>query len=394
MGNEAELWKVVEAHRQDLVAFAQKLVQTPSPSGQEGDVAELVRAEMERLAYDDVEVDAVGNVRGHIAGGDGPALMLNGHMDHVAPGNAADWRYPPFGGEIHAGELWGRGSVDMKGALAAMVYAGGLLKKLGLHLPADLYVAAVVQEEVGGLGSRHLAGTLPVSRAVVGEASANDLRRGHRGRVEVVVHLEGRAVHASMPDLGVNPHYSLARFVSGLRTLSLATDPTYGASTVAPTCVLSEPESTNVTPDRLHLTLDWRNIPGEGAEEIVAQVEALLERSLEPGCRGRVQLATRKLTSYTGVEMSYPDIFPSFTTAADEPWLLRAQSALEGALHRQVGIDTWPFATDGGHFAAAGVTVIGLGPGDDRLVHTVEERLPLAQLVESTVAYMALALLE
>ena len=390
--SETELWSLVADHRPQLVAFVQKLVQTPSMSGQEGDVAALVRAEMQRLAYDDVTVDAVGNVIGRLAGSGGPPLMFNGHMDHVGVGDPADWPRPPFGAEIYQGELWGRGAADMKGALAAMIYAGGLLKKLGSPLPADLYVTAVVQEEVGGLGSRHLARTLPVSKAVIGEASGNDLRRGHRGRVELVVRLEGRAVHASMPDLGVNPHFSLARFISGLRSLPMAADPTYGPSTVAPTRLSSEPESSNVTPDRLRLVLDWRNIPGEDPEAIVAKVEALLARSLEPGCRGSVQLATKELTSYTGVQVSYPDIFPSFTTAADHPWLAEAQAALAAALRREIAIDTWRFATDGGHFAAAGVTVIGFGPGDETLVHTVEERLSLDQLVESVVGYMALAL--
>ncbi|MFN2224886.1 MAG: M20/M25/M40 family metallo-hydrolase, partial [Anaerolineae bacterium] len=375
---------------EDLVAFAQKLIQTPSPSGAEGEVAALVQAEMERLGYDEVWIDEAGNVVGRVAGGDGPSLMLNGHMDHVDAGDPAQWPCPPFGGEIHDGELWGRGAADMKGALAAMVYAGGLVARLAVTPPGDLYVSGVVQEEVGGLGSRHLARTLAVDRAVIGEASANHLRRGHRGRMELRAHFEGRSVHASMPDLGVNPHFSLARFLSGLPVLSMATDPVYGASTVAPTRLVSEPESANVTPAALRLTLDWRNIPGESAEEVVTKLEALLSQSLGGGCQGRIELATKELTSYTGMTMAYADAFPSFTTAADHPWLAEARLALAGVLGREVEVDTWRFATDGGHFAAAGATVIGFGPGDDRLVHTVEERLPLEQLVESVVGYLAL----
>ncbi len=388
----AELWNLVAQSRDDLVAFAQKLVQTPSPPGQEGDVAALLRAEMERLGYDRVWTDEAGNVIGHIAGGDGPALMLNGHMDHVDAGDPARWPHPPFGGELDGGALWGRGAVDMKGALAAMVYAGALVKRLGAPLPGDLYVSGVVQEEVGGLGARHLARTLPVDRVVVGEASANGLRRGHRGRVELVVHFEGRSVHASMPHLGVNPHFSLARFIGRLGGLSMAADPIYGSSTVAPTRIAGEPASANVTPAALHLVLDWRNIPGERPAEIVARLEALLARSLEPGCRGQVEIATRALTAYTGLTMTYPDTFPSFTTPADHPWLLAARTVLAEVLGREVEVGIWRFATDGGHFAGAGVVVLGFGPGDDTLVHTVEERLPLDQLLESVVGYMALGL--
>lgn len=388
--NYTEHWNLAETFRKDLIAFAQKLVQTPSMPGEEGNVASLIRAEMELLGYDRVWLDEAGNAIGYISGGDGSSLMLNGHMDHVDAGDWNDWLYPPFGGEIHGGELWGRGAADMKGALAAMVYAGGLAKKLELSLPGDLYVTGVVQEEVGGLGARHLARTLPVDRAVVGESSANHLRRGHRGRVELGAHFDGRSVHASMPNLGINPHFSMSRFVAGLRELDMAANRDYGVSTVVPTRVLSEPASANVTPASLDLVLDWRNIPGEDPNAIVAKLETLLAHSLESGCRGRIQVATKELVSYTGFEMSYLDSFPSFTTAAEHPWLIQVQGILAGALGRDVEVGTWRFATDGGHFAAAGATVLGFGPGDDALVHTVQERVPVDQLVQSLVGYSAL----
>ena len=385
-----ELVALAEASRPELVAFAQKLVQTPSLPGQEGAVAALIQAKMARLGYDQVWIDDAGNVIGRIVGGGGPPLLFNGHMDHVDAGDPARWPHPPFGGEIHGGELWGRGAADMKGAVAAMVFAGGLLKKLAV--PGDRYVTAVVQEEVGGLGSQHLGRTLAVKRAVVGEASANQLRRGHRGRVELVAHFEGRSVHASMPDLAINPHFSASRFLAGFPDLKMAADPTYGVSTVAPTCVSSDPASANVTPAALHLVLDWRNVPGERPEVIVAKLEALLAKSLEPGGSGRIAVTEKALVTYTGMRASYPDIFPSFTTAADDPWLLGAQTALSAALGRDIEIGIWRFATDGGHLAEAGATAIGFGPGDDRLVHTVEERISVDQLVESVVGYLALSL--
>lgn len=390
--NRDILLDLAEAHRGDLVAFAQRLIRTPSMSGQEGEVAAVVHAEMEHLGYDEIRVDEVGNVIGRIAGGDEPALMFNGHMDHVDAGDPDRWPHPPFGGEIHDGALWGRGAADMKGALSAMTYAAALSRQTGSSLPGDLYVSAVVQEEVGGLGARHLAEGLPASHIVVGEASGNELRRGHRGRVELRARFEGRSVHASMPDLAINPLYSLARFVDGLRSLPMPSDTTYGASTVAPTRIESQPTSTNVTPSSLQLALDWRNIPGETVEEIVARLETLLAGTLESGCQGRIEVSIRELESYTGLRGSYPDAFASFTTPAAHPWLMSSQAALVQALGRDVEIGTWRFATDGGHFAAAGATVLGFGPGDDALVHTVEERLPIDELVESVVGYMALAL--
>jgi putative selenium metabolism hydrolase len=347
---------------------------------------------MKRLGLDKVWTDEAGNVVGCVAGGEGPSLMLNGHIDHVDAGDPARWAYPPFGGEIHDGAIWGRGVADMKGAVAAMVYAGGLIKSLGLQPAGDLCISAVVQEEVGGLGARYVTQQLPLDRAIIGEASKNHLRRGHRGRIELVTSFEGRSVHASMPDLGVNPHFSMARFLDQLPALEMAADPIYGASSVAPTCVHSEPSSANVTPEKVELVLDWRNIPIEEPPEILSKLRALLVQSSRPDCRGTIEIATKDLTSYTGFQMTYPDTFPSFTTAPDDPWLCAAQRALSSALNRDINVGIWRFATDGGHFAASGTTVIGLGPGDDRLVHTVEERLPIDELVESLVAYTTLAL--
>jgi putative selenium metabolism hydrolase len=388
--NYTDIKHLVDMQRQDLLAFAQRLIQTPSPSGQEGEVAALIADEMRRLSYDEVWIDEAGNVVGKLVGGNGPSLMLNGHMDHVDAGDPAHWPHPPFGGEIHEEAIWGRASVDMKGALAAMVYAGGIVNQLEQSLPGDLYVSAVVQEEVGGLGARHLSRALPVDRAIIGESSNNHLRRGHRGRVECIALFQGRSVHASMPDLGINPHYSMARFLGSLRDLHMASAPAYGPSTVVPTRITSEPTSANVTPSALKLILDWRNIPGEGPEEILAKLETVQARSLESGCRGHIELARKELTTHTGFTMAYSDTFPSFTTEADHPWLSAAQQALSAALGREVEVDIWRFATDGGHFAAAGSTVIGLGPGDPQVVHTVEERLPIDQLLESTAAYAVL----
>lgn len=386
------LWSLTETYRAELISFAQVLVQTPSLSGKEAGVAALIRAEMERLSYDKVWVDEAGNVVGCIEGGDGPSLMLNGHMDHVDAGDPDHWLHPPFGGTIHGGELWGRGAADMKGALAAMVYAGGLIKKQGIPLPADLYVSAVVQEEVGGLGARLLAKTLAVDRAVVGEASGNQLRRGHRGRIELNARFEGRSAHASMPELGTSPHFSMARFLDNLQHLEMASDREYGSSTVAPTSVTGKPKSANVTPATLHLVLDWRNIPAESPQEIKTKLSTLLAGSLLADCKGKIEVASKELASYTGFELSYLDVFPSFTTPVDHPWLHEARSILEEALARAVDVGTWRFATDGGHFAKAGTTVLGFGPGDDAVVHTVEERIAIDELVESVVGYMALSL--
>ena len=102
--------------------------------------------------------------------------------------------------------------------------AVGALAQGGLRPSGDIYVAAVVQEEVGGLGTQKLVQSVHPDLAVVGEATSNHLARGHRGRIELVVRVRGRSVHASVPEQGVNPHQVLARFIQRLENLSLAED--------------------------------------------------------------------------------------------------------------------------------------------------------------------------
>jgi succinyl-diaminopimelate desuccinylase len=378
-----------------LISFCRRLVQTPSLPGEERDVAELIHAEMESLGYDDVWVDDWGNVVGLLRGqGAGASVMFNGHMDHVDPGDTEDWPYPPYGGEIHDGRLWGRGVADMKGPLAAMIYAGGVLAGEGIRPPGDLYIAAVVQEEVGGLGTQKLVQTARPDLAVVGEATGNQLARGHRGRIELVVKVRGKSVHASVPGEGVNPHSVLARFIQRLESLPVMHHETFGPSTVAPTLYQTDQRSSNVIPGEARVHLDWRNVPGERASDVMAQLQPVLEECLAEvqGSQGELSVHSRDLRTHTGRTESFSAVFPSYGLDASHPLVQKGQQVLTDALSRPVDVVIWNFATDGGHLMQAGVPTIGFGPAEADQVHTVGERVPLDMLAEGLLGYTALAL--
>ncbi len=375
-----------------LSDFCRRLVQTPSPSGDEGRVADLVEAELKALGYDEVWRDKAGNVLGLIRGGEGPTVMFNAHMDHVDPGNPERWPYPPFGGVIADGYLWGRGACDTKAALAAQVYAGGALKRAGIRPPGDLYVAAVVMEEVGGAGSRHLAANFRPDVGVFGEPSGNRLALGHRGRLELAVRVVGRSAHASAPELALNPHFTLARFILSLPNVERASHPVFGTSSCAPTLYKTDTVGTNVIPGEATLFVDWRNVPGESAEAIVARLQKLLERNLEPGATGTVSLLEVKQQTYAGLVVSFPDEMPDFETPADNFYARRALSLLNSLFPAGAGPIYWRFATDAGHFARVGTVALGFAPGDDTLAHTSEERVGLAELVDGLAGYIALAI--
>lgn len=385
-----------QTQHEALVAFAQQIIRIPSLPGQEGEVAMAISAEMRRLGFDEVWTDQAGNVIGKIKGGTGPTILLNGHMDHVDPGPVEGWPYAPFSGQIVDEELWGRASVDMKGPVAAMIYATSLFKQIDLIPPGDVLMTVPVMEEVGGLGTLHLAAQLQAEAAICGEPSSNTLRRGHRGRVGLTITFEGRSAHASVPHLGLNPHYGAAAFLNQLSTLPMAQDVALGPSTVVPTLYATDQISPNVIPGKVILSLDWRNVPTESPEAIVTKLQQLVDTALkttknETGS-ALVEIVTTEFVTYTGLRKILPSIFPSFILAEDNPFIEASLAALTAVLGQEQNVDIWRFATDGGHLMVAGIPTIGFGPGDETLAHTNQERINLSQLKAAVPAYAALTL--
>jgi putative selenium metabolism hydrolase len=321
--------------------------------------------------------------------------MFNTHLDHVDVGDHSRWPYPPYAATVVDGEIWGRGASDLKGPMACQVYAGALLKRLGLPLANDVYVVGVVQEEVGGLGSSVLMDHLKTDYAVIGEPSANVLALGHRGRVEVLVTISGKSVHASVPDIGVNPLYSVARFLQALEEMRFELDPEHpflGPTTVAPTFIATDQTSRNVVPAECQVVLDFRNTPKDTPEVIMERVQQALDGSLGAGAQGPAIINAVVLTSYTGISRPFSNAAPPFGTAPDRPLARQAQSALSDALKRDMPTKIWPFCTDAGHLVKVGIEVIGFGPGYEEVIHTVEERISIDMMVEAVVANAAIAL--
>jgi putative selenium metabolism hydrolase len=385
----------VAKNRDDLIDFTQRIVATPSLSGDEGGVAKIIVSELKKLSYDEVWIDDVGNIIGKVIGSGGASVMLNGHMDVVDPGPAEGWPQPAFSGAVVDGELWGRGSVDMKGPVASMIYAGAQFKQLGLKPPGDVLMTIAVMEEIGGLGSHFMVRELTADAAIVGEPSRNELRLGHRGRLEIQVKFFGRSAHASAPDLAVNPHYAAAEFLKRIPQLNLGNDPVLGKSTIAPTLYQTDQGSANVIPSQVTLFLDWRNVPAETAQVAVAKLQVLVADCVESGVIERqftpnVSVTCQDLTTYTGAIRNFAAVFPPFSTVPHCPLATTAKRIVDSVLGDSRAVDVWQFATDGGHLVAAGIPTIGFGPGDDRLAHTNQERIAISDLAEATAVYAPL----
>ncbi len=376
------------------VAFARDLIRIPSFSGQEAAVARRIAREMDDLGYDKVWIDPIGNVIGRIGTGKAPVLLYDGHMDTVGIGDPEAWTRDPFGGDIEAGRLYGRGSADMKGPIAAMVYGAARFKQTVSTFSGTLYVAAVVQEEPKeGMAIRVLMeeNDIRPDYVLLGEPSNFELKRGHRGRLEIQVVTHGRACHASHPAAGVNALYAAAKIIFGIELLApaLPRDPVLGPGTIAVTHIESFAPSHNAIPDRAELFVDRRLTLGETEVKALAEIRSIVQKE---GLDVDITVPEYEVSSYTGYTARGRESYPTWLLAEDHLYLRQVGKALDRVLGSRPPVGTWAFSTDGVYtMGEAGIPTVGFGPGDEAVAHTADEYIHVRDLVKAVDAYAAIA---
>jgi succinyl-diaminopimelate desuccinylase len=372
-----------------LVAFARALVRVPSvhrpEAGRtEAAAAALVAERMRAFGWTPVvEEVAPGrpNVLAVVEGGlPGPTLMLEGHTDVVTEGDPAAWSHDPFGGAVVNGRLYGRGAADMKGGVAAMLYAAAALAAAG-PFPGRLLVAALADEEGLMLGAKdfvrrgHAAG---VAAAIVCEPEGGEVCVAQKGAIRAVVDALGRMAHGAMPHQGVNPIPPLAELVGRCRELEAALQaeagehPLLGLPYVTPTLLeAGSADQLNVIPARARLGLDVRTTPAIDHPALLNRLRALCSEAM------RVTIL---------------DDRPATETPADHP-VVRA--VVEG--HRRVhgaapALGGVPGATDGTIlWRDARLPIVTYGPGGKWIAHQVDEHVELDDLVSSAQVYVEAA---
>lgn len=367
--------------RDALQTFALDLVRIPSPSGSEGAVAERVRAELERLGYA-VEVDALGNVAGTLDGGPGPCVLFDAHMDTVGVTDPAAWSVDPAG-ELRDGRLYGRGAMDMKGPLAAVVHGAAAAVAGGRVVVS----ASIAEEMIEGVATVEVARRVRPDVAVICEATGLRVAVGQRGRAELIVEVQGSPTHSSRPELGVNAVEAMADVLAAARAIELPVHPVLGPAILVPTDVVSRPyPALSVVPDLCTVTFDRRTLPGEGEEDVVAPLRAAVEAAVAPyGATGRVTMAVDRFDSYSGAPVEAPNFAPAWFTGPDAEPARTALAAL-GAEPTH-----WAFCTNGSGTAALGIPTLGFGPGDETLAHRVDEYIELDELYAGARGYATLA---
>jgi len=348
------------------------LVRIPSLSGEEGAAADFLLRTLKTFC--DVELGPGGAVVGELRRGKGPTLLLTGHLDTVPPGDEGAWSVPPFSGEIREGRLYGRGAVDMKGAIAAQV--AGAARALA-EVQGTLLFAYVTHEETaeGAVLGKILDRIPKPDLVILGEPTDLRLGIGHRGRVVLRVEAFGRTAHASMPELGVNAIQRLTAALPKLLSLPLPRDPMLGKGTVTPVGISSSPGGP-VVPDRCTLLLDRRLVRGERPDSVLS-----LYKELDLGLK--VEVVREEIRSYTGEVLEVEEFFPAWLMVPQDPWVQQARAALGN-----VPLKVWRFSTDGVESCGRrGIPTLGYGPGDERLAHRPDEHLLLSDLETAASGY-------
>jgi putative selenium metabolism hydrolase len=391
-----------ERVRGEVFQFSQLLCRTISLSGQEGKMAGVLTFKMEELGYDEVWIDRIGNVIGLIRGGQqGPTIMFNSHLDHVDPGEEANWTHDPYGGEIEEGYLYGRGASDVKGGMGPQIYAGAFLKeRREAWGGCFLFTGVVLEEQAESLGMRVLCRDTLTEKGIkcdgviINEATGLNLSLGHKGRVEFELETLGKTSHGSAPWRGINAIYKMIPVISRIRELGeFQEDPIFGKPTLTPTIISCSPGRLSIIPDRCTVSLDHRYLPKDGIDSIVEKIEKILEdeKARDPEFRGHVRVRKVEEVSYTGYREKVKKIMPSFFLSKNHPLLLKAEVALRG-LGESPSHILWDFNTDGGCTATEfNIPTLGYSPGEEVYAHVPDERISLDFIYRSILGNAAIA---
>lgn len=379
--------------QEQAIALCQKLVQQKSYSGHEDGPAKVLEEVCRANGFDSIHVDKYGNFIACIKGKrPGKKLLFDGHMDTVPVTNEKEWIHPPFGAEIHEGKIYGRGTTDMKGAIAGYTAAAiAFAKDTNRGFAGEIYVDGVVHEECfEGVASRSISDYVKPDIVVIGEASRCNLKVGQRGRAEIVVETFGKPCHSANPEKGINAVYKMAGVIQAIRTLVPPEHPVLGKGILELVDIKSEPyPGASVVPEYCKASYDRRLLVGETKESVLKPIQELLEKLMaeDPELKVKVSYAVGKEKCYTGAEIEGERFFPGWLYAKDADFVQAVKQELEERGYAPE-VTQYNFCTNGSHYAGeAGIKTFGLGPSQENLAHTVNEYVAVDQLIKVTDCY-------
>jgi succinyl-diaminopimelate desuccinylase len=293
------------------------------------------------------------------------------------------WTHDPFSAALVDGEIWGRGATDMKAGVAAMLVAMATVARRGWRPKGDIRLAITIGEEVDCVGARHLRDTDGLDGAgwiVIGEPTNLDVVAAHRGAIWLEIVGHGKTAHGSMPHLGIN---AIDHVVSLLGWLAqrfpkieytphdLLASPTMNLGTI------TGGVKTNVVPDYCVATVDLRTVPGQDHDAIVQEIR---------------DMAAELETTTPGLQLEINSCndMPPVETPVGHPLIRHAAGAIEEVVGAAPKVRGATYYTDGGMWVGKNIPMVIFGPGDDKLAHQPNERVPVEHLGLATRGYLAL----
>ena len=429
--------KAAEGYKADMVKFLRDMIAIPSESCEEEGVVKRIAAEMEKLGYDKVEFDKLGNVIGWMGTGD-KIIAIDSHIDTVGIGNRENWTADPYEGYETDDIIYGRGGSDQEGGMASATYGAKIMKDLGL-IPDGykiMVVGSVQEEDCDGMCWQSIVNEYfggpedarnKIEFVISTEPTDGGIYRGHRGRMEIRVDMHGVSCHGSAPERGDNAIHKMAEVILNVRDLNendagddkeikglvKMLDPKYnpehyedarflGRGTCTTSQIFYTSPSRCAVADSCSISIDRRMTAGETYQSCLKEIEDL------PACKKyakdvKVSMYMYDRPAWTGHVYETECFFPTWINKETAPHvqaLVDAHHALygeerigpDGAMHlrHRPLIDKWTFSTNGVAIQGRyGIPCVGFGPGAESQAHAPNEITWKQDLVTCAALYAA-----
>ena len=381
--------EIAENYKPSISKFLRDMIAIPSESRQEEQVIQRIKKEMEMVGFDRVEIDAMGNILGYI--GQGRHLIaMDAHVDTVGVGDPDQWGYDPYKGYEDDEIIVGRGASDQEGGMAAMVYAGKIIKDLHLEDDFTLLVTGTIQEEdCDGLCWQYIINENNIRPEFVVSTEPTSCRiyRGQRGRMEIKVSTTGVSCHGSAPERGDNAIFKMAPILNELKVLhtNLKEDDFLGKGSLTVSEIFFSSPSRCAVADGCSISIDRRLTAGETGEYALQQIRDL---PAVKAAAAQVCMYNYDRPSYTGLVYPTDSYFPAWTLEENHP---ACQTLVAGYTHlfgEDPIVDKWTFSTNGVAITGlAGIPCIGFGPGHEDQAHAPNEKTWKSELVQAAAMY-------
>ena len=422
--------KTAQDYGKDMTAFLRAMISHPSESCEEGEVVACIKAEMEKLGFDEVKVDGLGNVMGFMGDGD-KIIAIDSHIDTVGIGNRDNWDFDPYEGFEDDQLIGGRGGSDQEGGMASATYAAKMMKDMDL-IPEGykvMVVGTVQEEDCDGMCWQYIYNVDGIKPEFVISTEPTDggIYRGHRGRMEIRVDVHGTSCHGSAPERGDNAIYKMADILQDVRALNendaeegteikglvKMLDPKYnpdhyedarflGRGTCTTSQIFYTSPSRCAVADSCSISIDRRMTAGETWDSCLQEIRDLPSVK-KYGDDVKVSMYMSDRPAWTGEVYETECYFPTWInkeSAAHVQALVDAHKALygderigaESAMHlrHRPLTDKWTFSTNGVAIQGRyGIPCVGFGPGAESQAHAPNEITWKQDLVTCAAVYVA-----